>query len=72
MHKELQPNSDVDGLYVSRRLYIRGLVICESTIMSEENNLGWYLKNSKFASRSAACQDSEVQRMSHRKTLKNR
>ena len=52
MHKGLHSNSDVDGLlrwqerYVSRRLYVRGLVSCESTIRSEENNLGWYLKNS--------------------------
>ena len=38
--------SDLDRLYVSRKEGGRGLVSCESTIGSEENNLGWYLKNS--------------------------
>ena len=41
MHKELHPKSDVDRLYVSRKEGGRGLVSCESTIKSEENNLGW-------------------------------
>ena len=41
MHKELYPKSDVDRLYVSRKEGGRGLVSCESTIKSEENNLGW-------------------------------
>ena len=46
IHKGLHPKSDVDRLYVSRKEGGRGLVSCESTIRSEENNLGWYLKNS--------------------------
>ena len=46
MHKGLHPKSDVDRLYVSRKEEGRGLVNCESTIGSEENILGWYLKNS--------------------------
>ena len=46
MHKGLHPKSDVDRLYVSRKEGGRGLVSCESKIASEENNLGWYLKNS--------------------------
>ena len=46
MHKGLHPKIDVDRLYVSRKEGGRGLVSCESTIRSEENNLGWYLKNS--------------------------
>ena len=46
MHKGLHPKSDVDRLYVSRKEGGRGLVGCESTIGSEENILGWNLKNS--------------------------
>ena len=45
MHKGLRPKSDVDKFYVTRKGG-RGLVSCESTIRSEENNLGLYLKNS--------------------------
>ena len=45
MHKALHLKSDVDGLYVSRKEGGRGLVSCESATGSEENNLGWYLKN---------------------------
>ena len=41
MHKKLHPKSDVDRLYVSLKEGGRGLVSCESTIKSEENNLGW-------------------------------
>ena len=46
MHKGLQPKSDVERLYESRKEEVRGLMSCESAIRSEENNLGWYLKNS--------------------------
>ena len=46
MHKEIDPKSDVDRLYLSRKEEGKGLVSCESTVRSEENNLGWYLKNS--------------------------
>ena len=46
MHKGLHPKSDVNRLYVSRKEGRRGLMSCESTVTSEENNLGWYLKNS--------------------------
>ena len=46
MHKGLHPKSDVDRLYVSRKEEGKGLMSCESTIRSEENNLRWYLKNS--------------------------
>ena len=41
MHKALHPKSDVDRLYVSREEGGRGLMSCESTIRSDENNLGW-------------------------------
>ena len=46
MHKGFHPKCDVDRLYVSRKEGGRGLMSCESIIRSEENNLGWYLKNS--------------------------
>ena len=46
MYKGLHLKSDIDRLYVSRKEGGRGLVSCESTIRSEENNIGWYLKNS--------------------------
>ena len=39
MHKGLYSKSDVDRLYVSRKEGGRGLVSCQSTIRSEENNL---------------------------------
>ena len=40
MHKGIHPKSDVDRLYVSQKERRRGLVSCESTTKSEENNLG--------------------------------
>ena len=46
MHKGLHSKIDVDRFYVSRKQGGIGLVICKSSIGSEENNLGWYLKNS--------------------------
>ena len=38
--------SDVDGIYVSWMMGRRGLVSCEGCIRMEENNRGWYAKNS--------------------------
>ena len=46
MHKGLHSKNDADRLYVSREEGERGLVSCENTLRSEENNLGWCLKNS--------------------------
>ena len=46
MRKGLHPKSDIDRLYVSRKEGGTRLVSCKSTSGSEENNLGWYLKNS--------------------------
>ena len=46
MYKGFHPKCDVDRLYVSRKEGGRGLVSCESTIISEENNRGSYIKNS--------------------------
>ena len=45
MNKELHPRSDVARLYVSRKNCGRGLIGCENSMKSEENDLGWYLKN---------------------------
>ena len=61
MHKGLHPKSDVDRLYFSRKEGGRGPVSCDSTIRSEENNLGWYLKNSN---------ENLLQRVKHVRILK--
>ena len=45
MNKELHPRSDVVWLYVSRENCERGLIGCENSVKSEENGLGWYLRN---------------------------
>ena len=45
MNKELHPRSDVVRLYVSRKNCGRGLIGCENIVKSEENGLGWYVKN---------------------------
>ena len=39
LHKRLNPQSDVDRLYVSRKEGKRGLMSCENTVRSKENNL---------------------------------
>ena len=43
MNGAFHPKSDVDRLYVSR---VNGLISCEGCVRSEENSLGWYVKNS--------------------------
>ena len=40
------PKSDVDRLYLPRNKGGRGLISCEGCVKAEENNLGWYIKNS--------------------------
>ena len=76
MHKGLHPKSDVDRLYVSRKEGGRGLVGCESTIGSEENILGWNLKNSNENLLQGVIHVKILkfkrERVSQRKTLKNR
>ena len=47
INKELHPRSDVTRLYVARKRGGRGLIGCESCVQSEENSLGWYVKNSE-------------------------
>ena len=45
MNKELHLRSDGARLYVSRKNGGRGLIGCENSVKSEENGLGWYVKN---------------------------
>ena len=45
INKELHPINDVAQLYVSRKNVGRGLIGCETSVKSEENDLGWYVKN---------------------------
>ena len=46
MNGAFHPESDVDRLYVLRVNGGRGLIVCEGCVRSEENSLGWYVKNS--------------------------
>ena len=45
INKELRPRSDVARLYVSLKNGGGGLTGCENDVKSEENGLGWYVKN---------------------------
>ena len=45
MNKEFHPKSDVDRLYVMRSKGGRGLIGCKSCVVTEENSLGWYVRN---------------------------
>lgn len=40
------PDSDTDKLYLTREKKGHGLIVCESFVWSDENNLRWYVKNS--------------------------
>ena len=44
-NKELHPRNDVARLYVSIKNGRRGLLGCENSLKTEENGLGWYIKN---------------------------
>ena len=46
MNGAFHPKSDGDRLYVSRVNGGQGLISCEGCVRSEENSLGWYVKNS--------------------------
>ena len=46
MHGVLHSQSDVDKVYLSRKIGGRALISCEGYIKMEENNLGWYVRNS--------------------------
>ena len=41
----MHPRSYVTQLYVSRKNGGRGLTRCENSVKSEENGVGWYVKN---------------------------
>ena len=45
-HGILYPKSDVDRVYLSRKMTGSGLIRCEGYIRIEENNLGWCVRNS--------------------------
>ena len=46
MKEELHPGNNVAWLHVSRNNSGRGLIGCENSVKSEEENgLGWYIKN---------------------------
>ena len=47
INKELHPWSDISRIYVSRKIGGRGLVSCENCVRGGENNLSWYIKNSR-------------------------
>ena len=46
MHGALHPKSDVDRVNLSREMGGSVLISCEGCIRMEENNLGWYVRNS--------------------------
>ena len=46
MHGAPHPKSDIDRVYLSSEMGGRGLISCEGCIRMEENNLGWYDRNS--------------------------
>ena len=46
MNGDFHPKSDVDRLYVVKGESRPGLISCEGCVRSEENSLGWYVKNS--------------------------
>ena len=47
MYGALHPKSDVDKLYIKKKEGGRGLMNMECCLREEENNLGFYVKNSK-------------------------
>ena len=46
LYGAFHPKSDVDRLYLPRCKGERGLISCKSCIRSEENSVGFYMKNS--------------------------
>ena len=46
VHRMLHSKSDFDRVYLSREIGGRGLISCEGYVRMEENNLGWYVRNS--------------------------
>ena len=46
MHGALHPKSDISRVYLSWEMGGRGLISYEGYVRMEENNLGWYVRNS--------------------------
>ena len=46
MHGVLHSKSEIYRVYLGRETEVRGLISCEGCIKMEENNLGWYVRNS--------------------------
>ena len=46
MYRILHQKSDVARVYVPRHKGEKGLISCDTCIKSEENRLGWYVKQS--------------------------
>ena len=46
MHRVLHSKSEIYRVYLGRETKVRGLISCEGCIKMEENNLGWYVRNS--------------------------
>ena len=46
MYGALHPKSDANRIYLSRAQGGSGLISCERCIRSEENNIGWDVRNS--------------------------
>ena len=46
MHGALHPKSVINRLYMPREKGGRGLISCERCFRSEENSVGWYVRNS--------------------------
>ena len=47
MYGALHPKSDVDRLYIKRKVGDRGLMSVECCVREEENSLGFYVANSE-------------------------
>ena len=46
IHEPIYAKSDIDRVYISKQMGGRGLISCERCIRMEENNFGWYARNS--------------------------
>ena len=46
MHGVLHSKSEIYKVCLGRETKVRGLISCERCIKMEENNLGWYVRNS--------------------------
>ena len=46
MYGALHPKNDIYRLYLKRKHGGRGLISIEKCVRSEENNLGWYVRES--------------------------